>query len=52
MRNALNIIGGGIGLVLLVDFFGFCAWILSGQTPGDSFYIGSITAHILRAIFF
>lgn len=52
MRNMLKIIGGVALGILAFDFFGFCMWILSGQQPLDNFYIGTITAHILRAISF
>lgn len=53
MRNILKILGGGIIAILVLDIFGFIFWILSGQTPPvDSFYIGTITAHALRALFF
>ena len=52
MRNALKIAGTVLLAILAVDFFGFMAWILSGQTPGDSFYIGAITTNIIRALFF
>lgn len=50
MRNALKIIGGAITFLLLVDFLGFSFWFLSGQLPTDNVYVGTITAHILRAI--
>ena len=41
---------GTIIFIYLVDFFGFVAWIYSNQTPTDNFYIGSITANILKSI--
>ena len=50
MKNILQIIGGGIIGVLTIDALGFMLWVVSGQTPLDNFYIGTITAHILRAI--
>lgn len=50
MKNIIKIVGGVIGAVLALDAFVFIAWILSGQYPVDDFYIGTITAHILRAI--
>ncbi len=50
--NNLKIAGGVLLALLAVDFFGFMAWALSGQTPGDSFYIGAITTNIIRALFF
>lgn len=52
MREILKIIGGTLCAILAVDFFGFVAWIASGQIPADNFYIGTITAHILRALLF
>jgi hypothetical protein len=48
MKDTLKIIGGVIVAILLVDAFGFMAWIYSGQTPVDNFYIGTITAHVLK----
>lgn len=50
MRNILKIISGTAAAILLIDAAGFALWILSGQYPADNFYIGTITAHILRAI--
>lgn len=50
MRDTIKFIGGVIVAVLFVDAFGFMAWVASGQYPVDNFYIGTITAHILRAI--
>lgn len=44
MRAAANIAGA----VLLIDALGFLLWAMSGQLPVDDFYIGTITAHILR----
>jgi hypothetical protein len=38
--------------ILAIDFLVFCGWIISGQHPVDGFYIGSITANILKAILF
>lgn len=37
-------------VVLAVDFFGFAAWVGSGQHPTDNFYVGTITAHALAAV--
>jgi len=39
-------------IVLVLDAIGFMFWILSGQHPVDQFYVGSITANIIRALFF
>lgn len=52
MKDTLKIIGGVIIAVLVLDAFGFMAWVLSGQLPADDFYIGTITAHVLRAIIY
>lgn len=38
--------------VLMIDVIGFIVWGLSGQVPGDSFFFGTITQHILQALFF
>lgn len=34
--------------IVAVDFAGFTMWVASGQFPVDDFYIGTITAHVLR----
>ena len=47
MKNILQIIGGAALGVLLADALGFMLWVLSGQTPLDNFYIGTITAHVV-----
>jgi len=52
MKNILKIAGGVITAVLALDILGFIAWVLSGQHPLDNFYIGTITAHVLRAIIY
>ena len=52
MKHILKIVGGVITAVLVLDAFGFIAWVLSGQHPLDNFYIGTITAHVLRAIIY
>lgn len=36
--------------ILAIDFLVFCGWIISGQHPVDGFYVGSITANILKVI--
>ena len=51
-RKVAEIVAGALGVVVAVDLFGFMAWIASGQTPVDGFYIGAITANVLRAIIF
>jgi hypothetical protein len=35
---------------LVLDFFGAFMWAMSGQTPGDGFFIGAITRFILQLI--
>jgi hypothetical protein len=50
MKNTLQTVGYIAAAIMAVDVLGFMAWILSGQYPADNFYIGTITAHILRAI--
>lgn len=36
--------------IITLDALGFIAWAFSGQYPADGCYLGTITAHILRAI--
>lgn len=48
MKNILQATGLVIGTIMLLDFLGFWLWIISGQTPIDSVFIGSITAHIIK----
>ena len=50
MRDILKITAGVIAAVLIADAAGFFIWILSGQFPADGYYIGTITAHVLRSI--
>ena len=50
MRDTLQVAGGALFAILAIDAFGFMAWIASGQTPADNFYIGTLTAHALRAL--
>ena len=50
MKNILKIAGWIILAVLMIDALGFVGWVLSGQTPVDSFYIGAITANVLQVI--
>jgi len=47
MKNIINIIIGAFAVIGLVDLLGFTAWILSGQTPADGFYIGALTANFI-----
>lgn len=46
--TTLKWIGWGAFWVLLIDFSGFISWVSSGQQPVDGFYIGAITANIIR----
>ena len=36
---------------LALDVLGFMLWVISGQVPVDSFYVGTITAHVLGLFF-
>lgn len=46
----LKILGIIAIAVVLIDVLGFMAWVWSGQIPADGFYIGAITANIIKAI--
>jgi len=50
MKSLLKITAGAIATIMAVDFLGFMMWILSSQMPVDGFYVGAITANILKAI--
>ena len=39
-----------LALIIGSDLIGLIAWVLSGQTPQDGFYIGRITAEIIKFI--
>ena len=52
MKNVLKVGAALVGCLLVVDVIGFVAWIASGQAPADQFYIGTITAHIVRLLLF
>ena len=52
MKDTIKTIAGALAVVAMVDMFGFMAWIVSGQTPADGFYVGALTASVLRALFF
>lgn len=39
---------GAVAIVGAVDVFGFLAWVASGQVPVDGWYIGALTANVLR----
>lgn len=36
---------------MALDVLGFMLWAISGQVPVDSFYVGTITAHLLGLFF-
>lgn len=38
-------------IIAFIDFCGFTLWVASGQFPADNFYIGTITAHVLKLFF-
>lgn len=40
----------GAAMILFIDAMFFMAWIVSGQTPGDEFYFGALTANLLKII--
>ena len=46
----LKIGGQLLALILALDALAFFAWVLSGQTPVDACYFGTITAHIIKAL--
>lgn len=52
MKRILKATTATITMFMLLDVMGFMAWILSGQIPTDNYYVGTITAHIVKAIFF
>ena len=39
-----------ITFIICLDLFGLIVWIGSGQVPQDGFYIGRITAEIIKFI--
>ena len=43
-------IGTVIAIIIMIDMFGFMIWALSGQTPINGFYIGSITSSTINLI--
>ena len=46
----LSFIGWSLVAILSIDALGFIAWAMSGQYPIDGFYVGTITAHLLRLV--
>ena len=45
MREYIQVVSGVVACLVLLDALAYVAWIVSGQTPVDGFYLGSITAH-------
>lgn len=48
MKTILKYIITIIVVYILIDIFMFMAWVSSNQKPADNFYIGSLTAHIIK----
>jgi hypothetical protein len=48
--STLKFIGTLILALLIIDFLGALAWIWTGQQPQGTFYIGTLTLHVLRLI--
>jgi len=34
--------------ILVIDFVGFVAWVMSGQVPPDGFFVGAITKNVIN----
>ncbi len=49
-KDVIKVIVGVVIVMLLVDFFGYAAWTISGQKPADGFYFGATTAHVIGPI--
>jgi hypothetical protein len=39
-----------IAVALVIDAAGFLLWSISGQTPVDDVYVGTVTAHAIRSV--
>ena len=49
--QTLAIAGQILAIALIADFYGFAAWMLSGQPiPQSGYYLGRLTVEILRFI--
>jgi hypothetical protein len=48
MTNLIKNIATVITIVIVIDIIGYCAWSVSGQKPVDDFFIGGITASLLK----
>lgn len=51
MQKIISFIETAIVTLIFVDAFGFVVWVYSGQHPVDNAYVGSVTAHIIQALF-
>ena len=43
-KNTLTILTGAA----MFDVLGFYLWFFSGQVPADGFYIGALTANLIK----
>jgi hypothetical protein len=50
MKNAIQVVIWVIVFLGVIDVFGFGLWVISGQTPNDDLYLGTITSHTLKAL--
>jgi hypothetical protein len=50
MTNFFKTIFTIVVVILVVDFFCFIGWAMSGQKPVDNFYFGTISAHIISSV--
>lgn len=48
MRRAIVGALWALAGVMAADAMAFAIWILSGQTPVDGFYLGALTANIIK----
>ena len=48
VKDALRAAAVVLVVMVVADIVGFVAWKLSGQTPSDNFFIGSITNQVLK----
>lgn len=50
MRNIFRTVLWVLVIAFMVDFACFIWWTMSGQKPVDSFYVGAISANIIKGI--
>ena len=50
MTKTLQEVSTIIIFILLLDVAGFAAWLVSDQVPADHFYVGGLTAYVLRVV--